>query len=164
MKSLGTNGGQVPIKLQTSYDSAMSPTQPKLRTRCPSHQKTSKRRVSVIKSAASLIKKRASSYEINSICHAVGRFTSIDKTTSDTDLDGDFDQADSNQTSAQASVLGANSNKLLGFSQTITKVRGTRTLATTSSAVNYALDANGNLTSDGLRAFDYDDEIGRAHV
>ena len=92
------------------------------------------------------------SYDANS-----NRLTSIDKTTSDTDLDGDFDQADFNQTSAQASVLGANSNKLLGFSQTITKVRGTRTLATTNSAVNYSLDQNGNLTSDGLRAFDYDE-------
>ena len=53
--------------------------------------------------------------------------------------------------------MDAASNKLLGFSQTLTKVRGTKTLATTNSAVNYALDANGNLTSDGLRSFDYDE-------
>ena len=48
------------------------------------------------------------------------------------------------------------SNRLLGFTQTLTRVQGTRTLATTNSAVNYALDANGNLTSDGLRSFEYD--------
>ena len=56
---------------------------------------------------------------------------------------------------AATRITGITQN--LWASQAITKVRGTRTLATTSSAVNYALDANGNLTSDGLRAFDYDE-------
>ena len=53
--------------------------------------------------------------------------------------------------------LDTASNKLLGFTQTLTKVRGTRTLATTNSNVNYSLDQNGNLLSDGLRSFDYDE-------
>ena len=91
-------------------------------------------------------------YDANS-----NRLTSIDKTTSDTDLDGDFDQADFSQTNSQSSLLDTTSNKLLGFSQTLTKVRGTRTVATTTSNVNYALDANANLTHDGLRTFDYDE-------
>ena len=91
-------------------------------------------------------------YDANS-----NRLTSIDKTTSDTDLDDDYVQADLLQTSSQTSAVDAASNKLLGFSQTLTKVRGTKTLATTNSAVNYALDANGNLLSDGLRSFAYDE-------
>ena len=91
-------------------------------------------------------------YDANS-----NRLSSIDKTTSDTDLDGQFDADDFSQTSSQNSNLDAASNKLLGFTQTITKIRGTRTLATTNSAVNYSLDQNGSLTSDGLRSFDYDE-------
>jgi RHS repeat-associated protein len=35
-------------------------------------------------------------------------------------------------------------------------VRGSQTLSTVNSAVNYSLDAAGNLSSDGLRAFAYD--------
>jgi RHS repeat-associated protein len=50
----------------------------------------------------------------------------------------------------------ATSNRLLGFTQSITSVRGTQTLSTVNSAVNYSLDAAGNLSSDGLRAFAYD--------
>jgi YD repeat-containing protein len=92
------------------------------------------------------------SYDANS-----NRLTSIDKTTSDTDLDGQFDADDFSLTTSQGSTLDAASNKLLGFSQTLTKVKGTKTLATTNSAVNYSLDQNGNLTSDGLRSFDYDE-------
>ena len=91
-------------------------------------------------------------YDANS-----NRLTAIDKTTSDTDLDGQFDADDFSQTTSQSSNLDAASNKLLGFTQTLTKVRGTRTLATTNSSVNYSLDQNGNLTSDGLRSFDYDE-------
>ena len=91
-------------------------------------------------------------YDANS-----NRLSSLDKTTSDTDLDGQFDADDFSLSTSQVSVLDASSNKLLGFSQTLSKVRGTRTLAITNSAVNYSLDANGNLTSDGLRSFDYDE-------
>jgi RHS repeat-associated protein len=44
----------------------------------------------------------------------------------------------------------------LGFSQTLTSTKGTKTLSTSSQQVNYTLDAAGNLTSDGLRSFAYD--------
>ena len=75
------------------------------------------------------------SYDANS-----NRLTSIDKVTSDTDLDGVFDTDDFNFTSSKALQVDSTSNKLLSFTLTQTKVRGTRTLATTSSSVNYSLD------------------------
>ncbi|UUZ65161.1 hypothetical protein LP417_11255 [Polaromonas sp. P1-6] len=92
------------------------------------------------------------SYDANS-----NRLTAIDKTTSDTDLDGLFDADDFSQTSSQALNIEGSSNKLLGFSQTHSKTKGGKTLASTSSNVSYSLDANGNLTHDGLRSFDYDE-------
>ncbi|MGE0498587.1 MAG: RHS repeat-associated core domain-containing protein [Ramlibacter sp.] len=90
-------------------------------------------------------------YDANS-----NRLTAIDKTTSDTDLDGDFDDSDFSKSTAQALSVDPASNKLLGFTQTLTKVKGTKTVSTVSSNVAYSLDANGALTSDGLRGFDYD--------
>jgi RHS repeat-associated protein len=84
------------------------------------------------------------------------RLSSINKVTSDTDLDGDFDQFDKASTTAQTLAIGAGTNKLLGFSQTLTSTKGTKTLSTSSQQVNYTLDAAGNLTSDGLRTFAYD--------
>ncbi|MBX3657122.1 MAG: hypothetical protein KF740_01680 [Ramlibacter sp.] len=90
-------------------------------------------------------------YDANS-----NRLTAIDKTTSDTDLDGDFDDSDFSKSTAQALNVDPASNKLLGFTQTLTKVRGTKTVSTVSSNVAYSLDAAANLTSDGLRGFDYD--------
>jgi RHS repeat-associated protein len=84
------------------------------------------------------------------------RLSSINKVTSDTDLDGDFDQFDKASTTAQTLSIGAGTNKLLGFSQTLTSTKGTKTLSTSSQQVNYTLDAAGNLTSDGLRTFAYD--------
>ncbi|MBX3588702.1 MAG: hypothetical protein KF796_18885 [Ramlibacter sp.] len=91
-------------------------------------------------------------YDANS-----NRLTAIDKTTSDTDLDGDFDDSDFSKSTAQALNVDPASNKLLGFTQTLTKVKGTRTVSTVSSNVAYSLDANGALTSDGLRGFEYDE-------
>ena len=91
------------------------------------------------------------SYDANS-----NRLSAIDKTTSDTDLDGSFDADDLSQTNSQALNIESASNKLLGFTQSLSKVRGTKTLATTNSNVSYSLDQNGNLTTDGLRSFEYD--------
>ena len=51
---------------------------------------------------------------------------------------------------------GSNRNRLLGFTQTMTNTRGTRTLASINAQVRYGLDAAGNFTSDGLRNFVYD--------
>jgi RHS repeat-associated protein len=91
------------------------------------------------------------SYDANS-----NRLTAVDQTISDTNASGSFELADTALTTNQTLNLQSGSNRLLGFAQTITRVQGTRTLATTNSTINYALDANGNLTSDGLRSFDYD--------
>ena len=46
--------------------------------------------------------------------------------------------------------------RLLGFTQTLTRTRAGRSNLVSSTSVSYGLDAAGNLTSDGLRSFDYD--------
>jgi RHS repeat-associated protein len=95
------------------------------------------------------------SYDANS-----NRLSSTDTTTSDTDLDGDFDASDLQRTTAQALSIAQDSNRLLGFTQTNTtqklNSKGKPTTHSTSTQVSYGLDATGNLTSDGLRAFSYD--------
>ena len=53
----------------------------------------------------------------------------------------------------QSQRIDSASNRLLGFTQSITTTKGTKTLATTSAQVNYALDALGNMATDGLRDF-----------
>jgi RHS repeat-associated protein len=56
--------------------------------------------------------------------------------------------------------IAQDSNRLLGWSQTNTtkrlNTRGQPVTSSTSTQVNYGLDAAGNLTSDGLRTFSYD--------
>ncbi|MEO6292948.1 MAG: RHS repeat-associated core domain-containing protein, partial [Burkholderiaceae bacterium] len=102
----------------------------------------------------------AYTYDANS-----NRLTSIAKITSDSDLDGLFEATDRQQTTAQAQQIAANSNRLLGFSQTMTATQGIKTgknagsiktLSTSTAQVSYGLDAAGNLTTDGLRDFAYD--------
>jgi RHS repeat-associated protein len=94
-------------------------------------------------------------YDANS-----NRLSSTDTTTSDTDLDGDFDAADLQRTTAQTPTIANDSNRLLGWSQINTTQRlnakGQPVTSSTSTQVNYGLDAAGNLTSDGLRTFSYD--------
>ena len=53
----------------------------------------------------------------------------------------------------QSQRIDSASNRLLDFTQSITTTKGTKTLATTSAQVNYALDALGNMATDGLRDF-----------
>ena len=89
-------------------------------------------------------------YDANS-----NRLTAIDKTTSDTDLDGEFESSDFSKATGQALNIDASSNRLLGFSQTLTTTNTNGKVKTTTSGVTYALDANGSLTSDGLRDFVY---------
>ncbi len=98
-------------------------------------------------------------YDANS-----NRLTSIDKTISDTNLNGTFDVPDTALTTSQTLNVQSTSNRLLGFNQTITNVRGTQTLSTTAASVTYSIDANGNLTSDGLRTFEYDESNRLAKV
>ncbi len=76
--------------------------------------------------------------------------------TTDTNKDGLFGSNEIRKNTAQALTIGTGSNQLLGFTQVLTSVTGTKTNSTVSSAVNYSLDAAGNLTSDGLRSFAYD--------
>jgi RHS repeat-associated protein len=91
-------------------------------------------------------------YDVNS-----NRLSSIDTRTSDTDLNGNFDQASPSQTTSQTTnqtlSIASDSNRLLGFYQTLSTTGQPRT---TNTQVSYSLDANGNLTSDGQRSFIYD--------
>jgi RHS repeat-associated protein len=91
------------------------------------------------------------SYDANS-----NRLSSSARSSGAIDLDDNFDQPDRALTIAQAYNVEASSNRLLGFSQTTSTSKGTRTLSTVSASVNYPLDAAGNITSDGLRSFGYD--------
>ncbi len=84
------------------------------------------------------------------------RQSAAEQTTSDTDLDGDFDAMDATKTVLRTMRLGAPDNRLAGFDQTLTSVRGTRTLSTSHTGVGFTLDPAGQHTSDGLREFEYD--------
>ncbi len=102
-------------------------------------------------------------YDANS-----NRLSAILQTTSDTDQDGDFDAVDFSKTTSQTLAVGAGSNQLLGFNQTLTTQRtnsqGNPVTSTANSQITYSLDANGNLTSDGLRLFEYDGQNRLAKV
>jgi RHS repeat-associated protein len=84
------------------------------------------------------------------------RLSSISINATDTDKDGLYEFSEQRKNTARASNVDAASNKLLGFQQNLTTLTGTRTNSTVASQINYTLDANGNLTSDGLRQFQYD--------
>lgn len=91
------------------------------------------------------------------------RLTSIAKKVSDTDIDGVFEATDRAATTSQLLNIEQTSNKLLGFNQSVltqaTAANGTRrTVSNVISSINYTLDQNGNLTSDGLRSFEYNAE------
>lgn len=91
-------------------------------------------------------------YDANS-----NRLTAFDKVTSDTDLDGEFDSEDFTQTTTQQLNVEGTSNRLLGMQQTITRQRDGRTRGSANTSVTYVVDANGAMTSDGLRTFEYDE-------
>jgi RHS repeat-associated protein len=90
-------------------------------------------------------------YDANS-----NRLTSVDKVTSDTDLNGEFDDVDFTKATNQALGIDSASNKLLGMSQTITTTNNGKIKSTVDAPIAYSLDANGAMTSDGLRTFQYD--------
>ena len=108
------------------------------------------------------------SYDANS-----NRLTTVDKITSDTDLNGDFSEADFSLTTAQAVNFERSNNRLTGFVKTIIKEKGrppegsggplllrlavNKPASILNVPVTYTLDAAGNLTSDGLRDFEYDE-------
>jgi RHS repeat-associated protein len=92
------------------------------------------------------------SYDPNS-----NRLTAIDKVTSDIDLEAQFGAADDFVlTTNQNLAVDATSNKLLGFKQTVIKTMAGNTASTVVTPINYTVDSNGSLTSDGLRSFEYD--------
>jgi RHS repeat-associated protein len=99
-------------------------------------------------------------YDANS-----NRLSSLQQNLVDTNKDGNLgfgSSTDTRSNTSQALTIATGSNKLLGFNQSITSTRKTSntattaTLSTTLSTVTYQLDANGNLTSDGLRDYQYD--------
>jgi RHS repeat-associated protein len=87
---------------------------------------------------------------------AVGRITGFNATGNATGFgyDANGNRASSTktlngQTTGRSYTVGASSNRLTGFSQT---------LAGTTTNVAYAYNANGDMTSDGLRTYSYDAE------
>ena len=95
----------------------------------------------------------AYSYDANS-----NRLSALVQQISDTDLNNSFTTADTNASNNQTSNIASNSNRLLGFSQTLSSVRNGTSLSSSTSTTNYSRDAAGNLTSDGLRVFEYDSQ------
>ena len=93
----------------------------------------------------------AYSYDANS-----NRVNALVQQISDTDLNNSFTTADTNASNSQTSSIASNSNRLMGFSQTLNKVRGSTVLSNATTTVTYSRDSAGNLTSDGLRVFEYD--------
>lgn len=91
-------------------------------------------------------------YDANS-----NRLTSVEVAGGDLDLDGFFaGDANRTQTESQQSTLDPQSNRLLGFVRTVSVSRQGRAAGSASYPVTYTVDANGSLTSDGVRTFDYD--------
>lgn len=84
------------------------------------------------------------------------RLTAVERATSEGDLEGEFDASDLARKTDQAMDIDASSNRLLGLAQTTELTRGGRTISIAGATVTYTLDANGSLTSDGLRSFEYD--------
>ncbi|MBC5765647.1 RHS repeat-associated core domain-containing protein [Ramlibacter albus] len=91
-------------------------------------------------------------YDANS-----NRLTAIETQGSDVDLEGTFDAPNLAQSSNQALKIDPASNRLLGFTQTLTKTQNGQAVSTTNATVNFSVDENGAMTSDGLRKFVYDD-------
>ncbi len=86
------------------------------------------------------------------------RLSSISINATDTDKDGLYETAEQRKNTTRVLSIQPSSNKLQGFTQTLTTITGTKTNSTVASQINYTLDTNGNLTSDGLRDFQYDAE------
>lgn len=86
---------------------------------------------------------------------AGNRLSAIDSTSGASDLDGSLDGDSRTQTVNQALKVDAASNRLLGLNQTLTVTQNSKQ-SQVSAAVNFTLDANGAMVSDGLRTFEYD--------
>ncbi len=84
------------------------------------------------------------------------RLSSISIAARDTDKDGQYETSEQRSSTTRILAIQPTSNKLQGFTQTLTSLTGNTTTSNVTSQINYTLDANGNLTSDGLRDFQYD--------
>ncbi|HSW15962.1 MAG TPA: RHS repeat-associated core domain-containing protein [Ramlibacter sp.] len=91
------------------------------------------------------------SYDANS-----NRLSGIDKRASDTDLDGLYEELDFITTNSQQLDIDAASNRLLGLTQTLSRSKGGQLRNVATAPVRYGVDANGSITTDGLRRFEYD--------
>ena len=94
----------------------------------------------------------AYSYDTNS-----NRLTSVDTSSSETDLEAAFDAPNFTKMVGQNLNIDAASNKLLGFSQTLTTTQAGTTINSMTTQVSFSFDSSGAMTSDGLRTFDYDE-------
>jgi RHS repeat-associated protein len=94
----------------------------------------------------------AFTYDANS-----NRLTSIESASSDTDFNGNVEDDGSPKTETRTLNVDAASNRLLGFRQSTTVTRDDRSRSTANTSISYSADANGALTSDGLRSFEYDE-------
>ncbi|KQT08113.1 RHS repeat-associated core domain-containing protein [Ramlibacter sp. Leaf400] len=84
------------------------------------------------------------------------RLTAEKSVTSVIDLEGEFDGNGFTRTTRQVLSDDPASNRLLGLTQTTELTRYGRSVSTAGATVTYALDANGSLTDDGLRQYEYD--------
>lgn len=90
-------------------------------------------------------------YDANS-----NRLSAQETQGSDVDLEGNFSDVGQGQSRNQTTTIGSDSNRLLGFTQTLTRTQNGQPVSSNSATVNYQVDANGAMTSDGLRDFGYD--------
>lgn len=87
------------------------------------------------------------------------RLSSVREVTSDSDLDGLFEPSDLQEATSRNLRIEGNSNRLLGFTQTLLRTnvgKPGKTAAPVITQAAYLVDANGSLTNDGSREFAYD--------
>jgi RHS repeat-associated protein len=84
------------------------------------------------------------------------RLSSVNIAARDNDKDDLYETSEQRSNTARILSIQPSSNKLQGFTQTVVSLTGANTTSNVTSQINYTLDANGNLTSDGLRQFQYD--------
>jgi RHS repeat-associated protein len=92
------------------------------------------------------------SYDANS-----NRVSATETSSSELDLEAAFDAPNFTESASQSLDIDAASNKLLGFTQTLTRTLGGTPVGSATSRVSYSVDANGAMSSDGLRTFEYDE-------
>ncbi len=84
------------------------------------------------------------------------RLTATESVSSDVDLEGEFDKGDLGRTTRRVFDIEAASNRLVGMTQTTELVRVGKAPSNAGATVTFSIDANGSMTGDGLRSFEYD--------